>query len=520
MSFDGSGTFHRDHTWASDAQSGIKIRADIHDTHDQDIANGISQCITKTGETTITTDIPWSNHKITGLAPGIAPTDAVNYGQLSTANTALDANSGGIVISGSSPNATLKFTGSSGPWGLSWTVPGPINGSGMFFGVNADNWVWNDKPDGTGTDVLKLSEAAMLTLTRKTDDATGATLLFDINSASPAANDVLSVITTNGRNSAAAVKPYAQTYTHITDANSGSEDATTVHSVMVSGTLQPRLTLNAIGLHSYGTVIAGNTLFMGSGAGAILGTETAGTVLLRPNGVGSGVGQAYVGSDGTFIASAVTASGAVQSNSGNLITLAGVGANCHVVYKDENGNTRGYTYWNRAIADMVMMNSAGASLSASATSLKSNVSFTYKPGGGAWQDSSDSRIKNVLGDYESGLDAIRGLHPVRYTFKGNDTPSAPSHMEMPGEPLSKDEVSVPYPNSPHYIDASSGREFVGLIAQEVEAVMPGMVSQRSAFIDGVEVTDLRDLDTTNLIFTLINAVKQLSARIEALEAQP
>jgi hypothetical protein len=121
----------------------------------------------------------------------------------------------------------------------------------------------------------------------------------------------------------------------------------------------------------------------------------------------------------------------------------------------------------------------------------------YKPGGGPWGDSSDSRIKNVLGNYALGLDAIKQLRPVRYTFKGNDTNSADGP-------------------SPHA--AVLDKEFVGLIAQEVEAVLPDMVEAVAGYIDGVAVPDLRTLNTTALIYTLVNAVKTLASRVEALEA--
>jgi len=41
-------------TWATDAAAGVKIRADRHDTHDQDLATGINQCINKDGSNTAT----------------------------------------------------------------------------------------------------------------------------------------------------------------------------------------------------------------------------------------------------------------------------------------------------------------------------------------------------------------------------------------------------------------------------------------------------------------------------------
>ena len=155
-----------------------------------------------------------------------------------------------------------------------------------------------------------------------------------------------------------------------------------------------------------------------------------------------------------------------------------------------------------------------------------NVTVTaggWKPGGGPWSDTSDARIKNVVGDYDNGLASILTLNPVRFTFKGNETHAdmPPSNFSVPQQDVEEDKstVVVPYANSPHHGAATNGKEYVGLIAQDCEAAFPEMVSQRTAMIDGQPVTDMRDLDTTPLMFALINAVKEMAARIEALEAK-
>jgi hypothetical protein len=131
----------------------------------------------------------------------------------------------------------------------------------------------------------------------------------------------------------------------------------------------------------------------------------------------------------------------------------------------------------------------------------------YKPGGGAWADSSDARVKEVLGDYAHGLAEIEQLAPVVYKFLGNDTLEPPTDNE------------APYLNSPHRQPALDGAEFVGLVAQEAEIIAPELVSSRGTYwIDGQEVTDAKFLDQSPLIFMLINAVKELSERVKALEA--
>ena len=123
----------------------------------------------------------------------------------------------------------------------------------------------------------------------------------------------------------------------------------------------------------------------------------------------------------------------------------------------------------------------------------------WKPGGGVWASASDARIKTVLGDYASGLDAILALRPVRYTLKGNWRPHGDD------DPARRSAMAP-------------GTTFVGLVAQEAETAMPEMIGRIDAVVDGAAVSDLRTLDMTALPLALVNAVKQLAARVAALEA--
>jgi hypothetical protein len=82
MAFNGSGVFQRLYSWTNDALAGIKIRADRMDNEMNGMATGLSTCITKNGQTTITANLPMSGFKHTGAAVASARTDYAQAGQL------------------------------------------------------------------------------------------------------------------------------------------------------------------------------------------------------------------------------------------------------------------------------------------------------------------------------------------------------------------------------------------------------------------------------------------------------
>jgi len=116
--------------------------------------------------------------------------------------------------------------------------------------------------------------------------------------------------------------------------------------------------------------------------------------------------------------------------------------------------------------------------------LESNTSDTRKPGGGSWTSSSDARLKENVVNYTQGLSAITALRPVRYNY--NDVTK-----------LGVD---------------TNHKTFTGLIAQEVEQTsLADMVA--------VGADNYLNLDPSELTFTLVNAVKELSAQVDALKAE-
>lgn len=79
MAFNGSGVFQRLYNWVNDAAAGIKIRADRMDAEMDGFATGLSNCITKDGQTTVTGNLPMTTYRHTNVGAG---TDRADYCRL------------------------------------------------------------------------------------------------------------------------------------------------------------------------------------------------------------------------------------------------------------------------------------------------------------------------------------------------------------------------------------------------------------------------------------------------------
>lgn len=120
MAFDASGTFTRlrgNNSWKGDATAGTKIKSDLHDNNDNDIANGLSETLTKTGKSLPVVDIPWGGFKITNLGNPTQPGDAANKIYVDN----LPGWPKSKNIEGADLDGRLNFTAPSGVNGITWT---------------------------------------------------------------------------------------------------------------------------------------------------------------------------------------------------------------------------------------------------------------------------------------------------------------------------------------------------------------------------------------------------------------
>ena len=115
-----------------------------------------------------------------------------------------------------------------------------------------------------------------------------------------------------------------------------------------------------------------------------------------------------------------------------------------------------------------------------------------KPTSNTWTISSDARVKEVIGSYTRGVADIMALEPKRYRLNGA------------------------------FGSVDDGRVHVSVVAQEAQATWPEMVGtyeHTDKDEDDVEtVTELLNLNTNELQWALVNAIKELAQRLEALEA--
>ena len=116
--------------------------------------------------------------------------------------------------------------------------------------------------------------------------------------------------------------------------------------------------------------------------------------------------------------------------------------------------------------------------------------------GTAWTTTSDERIKKNIVDNNSGLNILNQIQIRNFEYK------------------TKEEIIEDNSELTNVIESAvvekEGLQ-LGVIAQELEKVLPDCVETQS--------TGIKTVDSDNLTWYLINAVKELSAEVEQLKSQ-
>ena len=240
------------------------------------------------------------------------------------------------------------------------------------------------------------------------------------------------------------------------------DEATTAHSntAIGYGSLSALTTGDgnvALGIFTgvSGTTAAGNTL-IGNTAGHDITTAAEGVCV--GNAAGYSAGNDYVaGTGGIYIGSASQAS---SSNVDQEIVLA---------YNQIGKGTRTF----HVGADLGVYHAG-------------NIS--------SWSTTSDERIKKNIVDNNVGLDIVNKLQPRNFEYRSLD--------EI------KETTLASVADKAHV--KKSGTQ-LGFIAQELEKVLPNCVTTNEMGIKNVSVD--------NILYYLINSIKELSTKVTALEAK-
>ena len=105
-----------------------------------------------------------------------------------------------------------------------------------------------------------------------------------------------------------------------------------------------------------------------------------------------------------------------------------------------------------------------------------------KTGGNTWLAFSDERLKDIKGNFNSGLRAVMQLQPIRYEYKQDNA-----------------------------LGLKSNGEHIGFGAQAVQKIIPEAVTKNSA--------GYLMLNGDPIMWTMLNAIKEQQKEIEQLKGQ-
>jgi hypothetical protein len=148
MPYNGSGTFTNPYDWVEESGLGNDIDPTKFKTQDDGVATGLSNAVTRDGQSTIIANIPFNNQKITGLGDATADQDGLN--RRTADDRYLQLLGGALAVSSVSASSIDCATGN---WfyktvvgNLTWTFSNPPSGGFGFIleltngGLGTQSW--------------------------------------------------------------------------------------------------------------------------------------------------------------------------------------------------------------------------------------------------------------------------------------------------------------------------------------------------------------------------------------------
>lgn len=451
-----------------------------------DIANALTGSVASDGQTPMTGNLNMGGNKVTGLANGTNPTDAVTYSQL----TGLaPATTGSSVLAG---NGTGGFTNVSLATGLAYssgTLSADINGllpsqtgnSGKVLSTNGSTTSWTSTgASGTVSSVDVSGGTTGLTTSGGPITTTGTITLAGTlavtsggTGSTTSTGALTNLLPSQTGNSGKFLT------TNGTATSWGSAGTGTVTSVALSGGTTG-LSVSGTPITTSGTMTLAGTLALAnggtgattaSGARSSLGLGTMATQnsnsITVTGGTMEGLSKIEIGTtSGTQTLSVLGDVGFSYSgdvfNVQNLNT-GSTGSPIVCTTQNTSGSTRNLIYFNN-----------GSTSTGRITTDGTNTTYST---------SSDYRLKENVVSMSDAIQKVKSLNPVTYNWKSN------------------------------------GKTGQGFIAHELQSVVPDAVVGEKDAVDENGKPIYQSIDTSFLVATLTAALKEALARIEALETK-
>ena len=248
-----------------------------------------------------------------------------------------------------------------------------------------------------------------------------------------------------------------------------------------------------------GATIAGNPLILDSGADITLDAEGA---------------DIFLKDGGTLFGTLTNSSGelVIKSSSSGTTAATFAGANVTIA------GTMGVSSGARALDKYII------TLPQAATPTLCGIGWLTggnARGGSVFVDSNDDKLKLCVGtsDAEALVIDVNGAT----TILGSLTENSDSRVKTNVATLSGSLALVNRMRGVSYdrTDLEEGTNQIGLIAQELELIVPGLVSTATAskvVVGGATIANIKSVSYTKLVPLLVEAIKELSSEIDALKA--
>jgi len=471
----------------------------------------------------------------TGLLPATATTGIITLtGRLNVAN----GGTGATTASGAMTNLLPAQTGQNGKFlttdgngNLSWAtsgssgVTGVANGgtgltaipvAGQILIGNGTGYTLSTLTAGTGISIA--NTAGGITINATGGGGTGTVTSVGLSGGTTGFTVSGTPITTNGTftlggilggaNGGTGQSSTAGALTALLPAQSGAttgqvltSNGTTANwatNGSGSGTVNSG-TLNQVAYYAAnGTAVSGNANVTTTSAGNLI---AAGTIAAT-QGLSIGPsGSPYLNVTSSIFTIGNGTQGAINLSAAGINMLSetvfwgfGVFPNQpFVVFKNSLNNTTIGTITFDALGSAFEVR-GGSGIIISSNLTNGNFTITgagFQPGGGLWTATSDARVKSNVAPYQLSVADLETLNPVTYTYNGL------------------------------YGTVNNGKTHHGFIAQDVlNTPFQSMVDTYTYEDKETNTsTEIYSINTTQLVFALLNAVKELNQRIAALEAK-